>query len=133
MEMVELKEFEQGGVFQHIDVLSACVSAKTRLIDPTTEATWISGVAEICQIFVPNGATTITVEVGCWSDTDDDCQEWTSDLEGERVLYAIMEAESVIAEKILPSLRRLLPTECESIGLKICKALRADAQRDDED
>jgi|WetSurMetagenome_2_1015567.scaffolds.fasta_scaffold869168_1 hypothetical protein len=100
-----------------IEVELICVENQKSVKEAEVSGEWITG---IITIGVPDGRDTQMIEVGigCWSDTDDDHQEWCVGDEGEKIISAIL------GEKTLKNTRLIFPDLCTEIGKLAAKMLR---------
>jgi hypothetical protein len=84
---------------------------------------WLVGTATITNATLSSGRNAITVEVGCWEDSDDDFQVWNSSHEGARIIEAVVTGKSVLhAGECVPS--PFIREAADELGSIVCEKLR---------
>ena len=110
----EISDFEASGVKCH------------REEDISGE--WITGeIAFSSRAGMCGQAIDYSIRCACWSDTDDDNDSWCADMEGARVIMAIvgMDAKDIDRDTEPSQVIHLFPAECERLGHRIVAVLRA--------
>lgn len=88
----------------------------------TKDGNWLRGVASVTW---EAGAVRreSKIDVGCWTDTDDDNAEWCASEEGAHVIERCLGGGGK-GDTRGTFVRLAFAAECESLGLAICSALR---------
>lgn len=85
---------------------------------------WLCGTATVVW---DSGNThgAVEVEIGCWSDTDDDEAEWCAANEGANAIESAIRGEDMGPYDSRGGfVREAFPGQCERLGVHICEQLR---------